>query len=77
MHTVGANEARIKLPQLLRQAEEGEEVIITRRGKPVAVLAPYDRKTRAEKAIETFRQMRQKYSTRGLDIREMIEEGRM
>ena len=37
--TVGAFEAKTKLSELLDRVERGEEVLITRRGKPVARLA--------------------------------------
>lgn len=36
----GAEDARNQLPALLDAAERGETTIITRRGRPVAVLAP-------------------------------------
>ena len=38
MATVSAYEAKTHLPRLLRAAEQGETVIITRHGKPVAQL---------------------------------------
>jgi prevent-host-death family protein len=37
---VSTAEAKNRLPQLIRAVEAGEEVIITRHGKPVAQLAP-------------------------------------
>ena len=40
MSTVSAYEAKTHLPRLLRAAERGETVIITRHGKPVAQLGP-------------------------------------
>ena len=40
MTTVTAYEAKTHLPRLLRAAERGETVIITRHGKPVAQLGP-------------------------------------
>jgi prevent-host-death family protein len=40
MITVGVSEARNKLSALLVRVGRGEAVIITRRGKPVARLAP-------------------------------------
>jgi prevent-host-death family protein len=40
MREVGAFEAKNKLGQLLDLVERGEEVIITRHGKPVARLVP-------------------------------------
>ena len=38
MSTYGIAEAKAKLSELIRRAIAGEEVIITRRGKPVAEL---------------------------------------
>ncbi len=40
MHEVGAFEAKNNLAALLDEVERGDEVLITRRGKPVARLVP-------------------------------------
>ncbi len=40
MHSVGVFEAKNRLTALLNEVEGGGEVIITRRGKPIARLAP-------------------------------------
>jgi prevent-host-death family protein len=40
MTEVGMHEAKTKLSQLVALAEKGEEVVITRNGKPVVRLAP-------------------------------------
>lgn len=37
----GAEDARNQLPALLEAAENGRSTVITRRGRPVAVLAPF------------------------------------
>jgi prevent-host-death family protein len=37
---VSVAEAKNRLPELIRAVEDGEEVVITRHGKPVAQLAP-------------------------------------
>ncbi|MER8750110.1 type II toxin-antitoxin system prevent-host-death family antitoxin [Mesorhizobium sp. M1050] len=37
---VSITEARAKLSELVRRAKAGEEIVITRRGKPVARLLP-------------------------------------
>ena len=37
---VSVAEAKNRLPQLIRAMEDGEEVVITRHGKPVAQIAP-------------------------------------
>ena len=42
MQTVGSFEARTRLPELLRLAEQGESITITRRGVPVARLVGID-----------------------------------
>lgn len=36
----GAEEARSQLPELLTAAQQGRQTVITRHGRPVAVLAP-------------------------------------
>lgn len=41
MRTVSAREANQAFAKMLSRAEAGEEVVITRHGRPVAVLAPY------------------------------------
>jgi prevent-host-death family protein len=40
LRLVGAFEAKNKLGQLLDEVEQGEEIVITRRGKEVARLVP-------------------------------------
>jgi len=45
---VSVAEAKAKLSEILKQVEGGENVTITRRGKPVAVLSP------SEKVYEPF-----------------------
>jgi prevent-host-death family protein len=37
---VSVAEARKRLPELIRAAENGERVVITRHGKPVAQISP-------------------------------------
>jgi prevent-host-death family protein len=60
--TVSAYEAKTHLPRLIRQVEQGETVIITRHGKPVAKLAPVDDQRRAEvaEAIERIKALRRR-----------------
>ena len=41
---VSIAEARRRLPELIRVMEDGEKIIITRRGKPVAEIAPLPRR---------------------------------
>lgn len=43
MTQVGMHEAKTKLSQLVERAESGEDIVIARRGKPVARLVPVER----------------------------------
>jgi prevent-host-death family protein len=43
MKSVTAREANQKFSELLMRVEDGEEIVITKRGEPVAVLSPYRR----------------------------------
>ncbi len=54
MRAVSAREANQAFSRILQEAEAGAEVVITRRGKPVAVLAPFaaHRSRERELAIE-------------------------
>ena len=50
MTTVSSYEAKTHLPRLIRAAERGETVIITRHGKPVAQLGPVQDQRRTDMA---------------------------
>jgi prevent-host-death family protein len=55
MKTVSAHQANHQFSELLSRVERGEEILITKRNKPVAVLSPYRQRLMAaerEKAIE-------------------------
>ncbi|MGE0030080.1 MAG: type II toxin-antitoxin system Phd/YefM family antitoxin [Steroidobacteraceae bacterium] len=78
MKTIGAFEAKNRLSELLDAAENGEEVTITKHGRPVAKLVPagkFDR-ARALEAAEWLKRTRKERSLGGLSIVEMIREGR-
>ena len=49
MRTVGTFEAKNHLSELLDLVEKGEEILITRRGKPVARLATINESAKIEK----------------------------
>ena len=52
--TIGAFEAKTHFSDLLSQAEQGFAVIVTRRGKPVARIVPFEQKQDATKARAAF-----------------------
>jgi len=80
MDEVGILEARNTLSALIERVERGEEVTITRHGKPVAKLvstdSDEDRKARVRAAIEWIRANRTGNALDGASIKDMIEEGR-
>jgi prevent-host-death family protein len=86
MRTVAAFDAKNRLGSLLDLVEQGEEVTITRHGKPVAKLVapatsetqqqkPFDKEA-AKAAVEAIREMRKGVTLGGISIRELIDEGR-
>ena len=79
MRTVGAFEAKNKLGTLLDLVEQGEEITITRHGKPAArLVAPtvLPGSERARQAVERIRERRKGVTLGGISIREMIDDGR-
>lgn len=79
MREVGAFEAKNRLGALLDKVEEGEEIMITRRGKPVARLvpaAPASSRAGANAAIARILERRVGARLRGLKILDLISEGR-
>lgn len=79
MREVGAVEAGDTLGNLLDLVERGEEITITRQGRPVAKLVratrPYDPQ-RALAAVEEMKELRKGARLDGLSIKELINEGR-
>ncbi len=78
MQTIGSYQAKTHLPKLLDRVTQGEEIVITRRGKPIAKLVPIGKPSREEiqKAIDEIRRLRKNVSLGEMTIKEMIEEGR-
>ena len=80
MRTVGTLEARNSLSALLELVERGEEITITRHGKPVARLVPpltaEERKAKAREAAEALRALRKTLPAGGPSVLELIEESR-
>jgi len=79
MREVGAFEAKNRLGTLLDWVENGEEIVITRRGKPVAKLVPagsgFDRE-KVRRAVAGLLKASRGLTLGGLKIRDLINEGR-
>ena len=71
MHTVGVFEAKNRLTALLDEVEDGGEVIITRRGRPIARLTPLDsgfNRAKASAAAAGLREISKGQSLDGLTL---------
>ena len=78
MATVGAYEAKTRLPELLKRVERGERITIARHGTPIAAIVPisdlpHRDPVAAGAAIKEFART---HSRGDFDIRAAIEEGR-
>jgi prevent-host-death family protein len=80
MREVGIFEARNKLAALLKAVERGEEIMITRRGKPIARLVQPKKEVDQAKAVAAawrIMELRKSISLgAGNSLKELIDEGR-
>jgi prevent-host-death family protein len=78
MIEIDASQADTDLSLLLDKVEQGEEVVITRHGRPVARLVATEAARQAEldDIVERFRAARQGVRLDGLSIKDMVGEGR-
>ena len=79
MRVVGVFDAKTRLTALLDEVERGGEVLITRRGKPIARLVPaepgFDR-AKARRAADELIELSKDLTLGGLSLKELISEGR-
>jgi prevent-host-death family protein len=81
--SIGAYDAKTRLSELLDRVERGEQIVITRHGKPVARLVPeggHDRAA-ARAAVARLFALGEQLARRGVDlsdaeIRALRDEGR-
>jgi prevent-host-death family protein len=78
MITVGAFEAKTHLSTLLDRVAGGEEVVITKHGKPVARLVSAARvdRDRVNSAVEKLKMLRKQTTLGGLSWQELRDTGR-
>ncbi len=69
MKHIGIKQARQELPDLIDRAEAGEEIVITRLGKPVANIMAI---SRAPKALPSLAQFRQALGKSGTPAAELL-----
>ena len=79
MTSVGSYEAKTYLPELLERVAKGERILITKRGRPMAMLVPPSANGKPD-VRDVLRRM--KALRRGnalgerLSLRDLIDEGR-
>lgn len=78
IHSVGAFEAKTKLPALLRAVEKGEEYIITHRGKAIAKLSPMVRSSKrpVSEVIDEILHFRPSVDCSSFSTEKMRQQGR-
>ena len=79
MRQIGAFEAKNRLSELLVAVENGEEVMITRHGRPVAKLVPVNAldQARVAAAISELRQLRGQVRLGDNEtVEDLVDEGR-
>lgn len=76
--TIGSFEAKTHLSQILEDVQDGEEITITKRGKPIAKIIPYrEKKSNLSRKDILARFAEIKKSVKNpVNIKEFIEEGR-
>jgi prevent-host-death family protein len=77
---IGTFEVKTHLSQILSKVEKGEDFIITRRGKPVAKIIPFEeeKKMTRREAVEAMIEMRKHYNGEpgSFNLKKALEEGR-
>ena len=80
-HVVGAFEAKTHLSDLLARVADGERIVITRRGKPVAMLVPpelsgHDEVGDVVERMLAHRRLEGPKLGKGITLRQLREQGR-
>ena len=76
MSTVSAYDAKTHFSALLERAGDGETVIITKHGRPVAKLVPVETQRPVDELIDSLLEARTGVRLGGLSVRQLIEDGR-
>lgn len=74
---ISSFEAKTKLSSLLREAEKGQEFVITNHGKPIAKLVPLDSVSSTEwDLFLNFAKKIKNQNKEKVSIRSLIDDGR-
>jgi len=75
---VGSYEAKTKLPEILRRVKSGQSYTITNRGEDIADLIPSLNSNKKNKdfAVEQIKTLMMQNPVKGINIKDLISEGR-
>ena len=77
---IGSFEAKTHFSQIIQDVEQGAGYVITKRGKPVAKIIPFEQDSGMtfKEAVDKLTEMRKLYRGKpgSFNIREAIEDGR-
>ena len=79
MTSISYYEARTHFSELLDQVARGKKILITRRGRPAALLTPPPEEARKDvkRVVEEMKALRRGNTLgKGLSVRDLIQEGR-
>lgn len=76
--TITIQELDHSATKVVHEVEDRGEVIVTRRGKPVVVISPYEQHLRMKKreAYRRLKQLAREYERAGVSADEVIRESR-
>lgn len=74
MKTAGVKEARQRLTEFLARVEKGEEVIISRRNEPIAIIKPI--KKEVKRHLKSHKELRASILTKGIPLSKVVSESR-
>lgn len=74
METISVADTKAHLSELLNRVEKGEEIVVTRRGKPVARLSPVKSRRKPFPSLAEFRSEIPPLKTTGSEVLRMIRE---
>jgi prevent-host-death family protein len=72
MIKAGIKEARQNLTGFLNKVLKGEEVVITRRGEPIAIISPVSKRQKGN--LSSHKTLREAVSPKGKPLSEVITE---
>ncbi len=77
MENVGVFEAKTNLSHILERVAAGEEITISKRGVPIAILSPIanSKSSKMKSAVAALKKFRKGRSV-GCSMKDLVEEGR-